>query len=664
MSLEDTIFRGIEQLTDRGMFATDTALTIIAWNEWLIAQTGLSKEHVLGKNLLDLFPDLAHRRLDGAFRRALDGQVSVLSQRLHAYLLPMPPVEDLSWTTQMQQSVRIAPLVEEQRIVGTIAVIEDVTDRVQHENELAARARQQTVIAALAQQALSGCEVNDLMASAAQGVAETLSVDQCGIWEFAPERGQAVLRAGVGWKPDALGTAVPAASPDVAAGLSDAPLFAAHRITSATSALVSAGTGPFGWLGVYATDKRVFDDDDYQFIQTVANAIGMAVDRKRLETELRRRADELAEADRRKDEFLAMLAHELRNPLAPILHAVQLVGMPGASADDLRASHTIIRGQVEQMARLVDDLLDVSRITRGQITLRMEPIQLSDVIMQAVESCRPLIESNRHTLEVLPSPEPLEVRGDATRLVQVVTNLLNNAAKYTDEGGHIWLALARDGENAVVSVRDSGIGISPDMLPRIFDLFTQAARSLARSQGGLGIGLTLVRRLVELHGGSILAHSGGLGQGSEFAVRLPLAVRAATPPPQAEQAPAASMRGLRVLVVDDNADAADSLAMLLKAAGHEPQVAYEGRSAIVCAETREFDVVFLDIGLPGMDGYEVARRLRQQRNERLRLVALTGYGQPDDRETSRRAGFDHHLVKPVSFAHVQQALAELCSASL
>ncbi len=676
MPLSDTISRGLHQLTDRGVLTTDTDLTIITWNEWLATHTGLAGEQVLGQKLFDVFPELLARNLNAAYRGALDGQVIVLAQRLHAYLLQMPPGGDLHQTPLMQQSAKIAPLVEDGRVVGTITVIEDVTERVARENELAVRARQQSAIAALSQQALSGCELRELTAAATQSLAAALAVEQCALWEFTPQRGEAVLLAGHGWNPEALGTIVPVAALERPAPFSGLPLFADHQIATGASAAVPTGQGRFGCLTVYSRTPRTFSEDEFQLLQTVAHVIGMAVDRKHMETELRRRADALAEADRRKDEFLAMLAHELRNPLAPILHAVQMLGLPAASADDRLFAHGVVRGQVEQMARLVDDLLDVSRITRGQINLRMEPMRLADVVTQAVESSRPLIESHGHTLELSLTAEPLQVRGDELRLVQVVTNLLNNAAKYTENGGRIRLTLARDGGEAVVSVRDNGVGISPEMMPRVFDLFTQATRSLARSQGGLGIGLTLVRRLVELHEGRVEAHSSGLGQGSEFLMRLPLIAGATAPSHRADTAGAvgavgavgaagapaqAGVKGLRVLVVDDNADAADSLAMLLKASGHQPLVAYDGHAALDCASQHELDVVFLDIGLPGMDGYEVARRLRQQHGDGPCLVALTGYGQPDDRETGRRAGFNHHLVKPISFARVQQALTELCA---
>ncbi len=659
MSLKNTVANSAQQLTDRGVLTTDTELRVIAWNEWLVNHTGRSVEEVLGRKLFDVFPDLVVRRLDAAYRRALDGQVIVLAQRLHAYLLKMPPSEDVQWTAQMQQSARIAPLVEDDRVVGTVTVVEDVTERVEYENELATRARQQAVIASLAQRGLSGCDLNELMAVAVEAVAETLSVDQCAVWQYAPQSGQAMLRAGVGWEPGEAGTTVPAASLEASTPVTETPFFAEHKITTTASALVSAGAEPFGCLAIYTAERRVFGDDIYQFLRTVADVISMAVDRKRLETELRDRALALAEADRRKDEFLAMLAHELRNPLAPILHAVQIIGMQRAGPEDLAAAYAILRGQVEQMARLIDDLLDVSRITHGQITLRKERLRLSDVIKQAVDSSRPLIEARGHKLQISLPVEPLDVRGDPARLVQVITNLLNNASKYTEDCGDLRLSLTRDGNEAVISMRDSGVGISAEMLPRVFDLFAQATRSLDRSQGGLGIGLTLVRRLVDLHGGSVAAHSGGLGEGSEFLVRLPLAegprpVAAGQP----ETPPAGRFRRLRVLVVDDNTDAADSLVTLLRVAGHESVAAYDGQAALDCAAQRELDVIFLDIGLPRMDGYEVARRLRGQHGDRLCLIALTGYGQADDRETSRRAGFDKHLVKPVGFAQVQQALAE------
>jgi two-component system, chemotaxis family, CheB/CheR fusion protein len=359
-----------------------------------------------------------------------------------------------------------------------------------------------------------------------------------------------------------------------------------------------------------------------------------------------------------------MLAHELRNPLAPVLNAVQFLAMsngaPEPTAANVEAARNIIDQQVRQMARIVDDLLDVSRITRGRIALRLEAVDLTALVSKAIESNRPQFVSREHRLTASLPEGPLTVRGDITRLEQVIANLLNNAAKYTADGGNISVTLDRHGDRARLSVRDNGVGISPDMLPRIFDLFTQAEQSLARSHGGLGIGLTLVHRLVELHGGTVAAQSPGLNQGSEFTVELPLIVTAAPElqPNISDACPAAPRR--RVLVVDDNVDAANSLAMLLSAAGHDARAAYNGPEALDHVAASPPEVVFLDIGLPGMDGFEVARRLRSgAKSPPLLLVALTGYGQPEDRESTRRAGFDRHLVKPVTLDRLENLLRDL-----
>ena len=364
----------------------------------------------------------------------------------------------------------------------------------------------------------------------------------------------------------------------------------------------------------------------------------------------RKRAEEaLREADRRKDEFLAMLGHELRNPLAPIRNAAEVLRLLGPADPRLQKAGDVIARQVAHMTRLVDDLLDVSRITRGKVTLHMERIDLAAVVAAAVEHTRPLFEARRHRLAVELPPETVWLEGDKTRLAQVLGNLLTNAAKYSEEGGEVRLTAARDGGEAVVLIRDGGVGIPPDFLPHVFDLFTQGQPTLARSQGGLGVGLTVVRRLVELHGGRVEAHSEGPGRGSEFVVRLPLPPdggRSGSPTEGAAPRPAPARR---VLVVDDDRDGADSLAMLLRVGGHQVAVAYDGPGAVAAA--REFlpDVVLLDLGLPGMSGYEVAARLRQEPAlARTLLAAVTGYGQEEDRRRARSAGFAAHLVKPAA----------------
>jgi len=373
----------------------------------------------------------------------------------------------------------------------------------------------------------------------------------------------------------------------------------------------------------------------------------------------RRAEADLAETDRRKAEFLAMLAHELRNPLAPMLNATQILRLRGDCRETAARMRAMIEQQVRHMARLIDDLLDVSRITRGKITLRLEGTDLADVAARAVEVARPLMEASGHALTVALPTRPLRVQGDPTRLEQVLTNLLNNAAKYTDAGGTVRLAVDRDGEQAVIRVRDSGIGIDPPMLPRVFDLFTQADCTLDRSRGGLGIGLTLVRSLTLLHGGTVQARSGGLGQGSEFIVRIPALPDPAAPDPAGAPDPAAGAgAGRPVLIVDDNVSAATSLAMLVDLWGYPNLVAHDGPRALELAGSHLPAIVLLDIGLPGMDGYEVARRLRTTPGlERALVVAMTGYGQEEDRRRSREAGFDHHLVKPVDLDALEKLLA-------
>lgn len=373
-------------------------------------------------------------------------------------------------------------------------------------------------------------------------------------------------------------------------------------------------------------------------------------ERKRLENELRQRLTELAQADQQKNQFLAMLAHELRNPLAPMRNAAHLLKLPGLDSQAQRQSREIIERQLEHLVRLVDDLLDISRIIRGTIELRRVPMEITAAITRAVETAQPVIDARGHELIVSVPPSPVWISGDVIRLSQVVANLLTNAAKYTDEASRIVLSVERESDAVVVGVRDEGMGISPETLPHVFDLFVQGDRSLARSQGGLGIGLTLVKRLVEMHDGTVSAASPGPGLGSEFTVRLPLLHEA-----DGDDSSTTEVRPhvgdalrRRVLVVDDNVDAAQSIAMILQLSGYDVRCVFDGLSAINAAREFHPDVVVLDIGLPGLSGYEVAQHLRS--DERFRstpLVAVTGYGQEDDRRRAREAGFDYHLTKPV-----------------
>ena len=426
---------------------------------------------------------------------------------------------------------------------------------------------------------------------------------------------------------------------------------------------------------------NIYKEGEHRVVQCNIRDIS---ERSLLEKLLRGQASELSDLHRRKDEFLAMLSHELRSPLAPIANAVELLGLQRGSETQIQQqARSIIQRQMGHLQHLVDDLLEVSRITTGRVQLRRVPVVVSTIVEGAVETVRPLIEQRRHELTVSLPPEPIWLQADAARLEQVLVNLLTNAAKYTAEGGHVWLTVElnvagtfhvpsppADGTRSVpateviIRVRDTGVGISPELLPHVFDLFTQAERSLDRSQGGLGIGLALVQRLTELHGGTVEAHS-TLGQGSEFVVHLPLLsdeehvsgkALAAGSSLTSRTSPLAPP--LKVLVVDDNVDTVLSFSMLLKASGHEVRTAHDGPTAVQVALDYQPDVVLLDIGLPGLNGYQVAKRIRQEPNlKNVVLVALTGYGQEADRQTALEAGFNHHLVKPARLEQLQKILA-------
>jgi signal transduction histidine kinase/CheY-like chemotaxis protein len=408
-----------------------------------------------------------------------------------------------------------------------------------------------------------------------------------------------------------------------------------------------------GTLAFSSRSRDEFDEDELDFLRTICHYVTIAYERLRLITQLR-------EADRKKNEFLATLAHELRNPLAPLRNSLELLRRAGTNAAVIEQARGIMIRQLDHLVRLVDDLLDVTRISRGKIQLRKERVELAAVVRSALESVQPLIEARAHELTVTLPPEAIHLDADPTRLAQVVANLLNNAAKYTEKGGHIWVSAARQGDEAVVSVRDTGIGIAAEHLPRLFEMFSQAAPALERSQGGLGIGLSLVRGLVELHGGKVEARSGGIGLGSEFVVRLPIMAsppRLDLVPPVHGGAPSSS-RKWRILVVDDNHDTADSKAEVLSLMGHEARTAYDGLEAVQTAADFRPDVVLLDIGLPKMNGYDAARHIRQQSwGKGMILIAVTGWGQEEDRRRALEAGFDHHLTKPVDSVAIEKLLA-------
>lgn len=470
--------------------------------------------------------------------------------------------------------------------------------------------------------------------------------------------------------------------------------FGLEGVGAFVSAPLLQGGSLLALLSVVEDRPRAWSDSEITLVQRVADIVWPAFEKARADRAVE---EALREVNQRKDEFLAMLGHELRNPLAPIASAVQILRVHAADHPESEWARTVIDRQTRHLARLVDDLLDVSRIVRGQIVLHREEIDLAEIVTHGIETSRPLIRARNHQLHVQLPRTRLLVSGDLTRLAQVLANLLNNAAKYTDEGGEIWLSAAREGNRAVLRIRDTGAGIAASLLPRVFELFAQAERTLDRSQGGLGIGLTLVKFLVEMHGGSVEARSDGLGRGAEFIVRLPAseeetATAESSAGPQetlsaapstlhgqhdrrerhgghhgpegregGESSPPARDPGaLRILIVDDNVDAADSTAMLLSLDGYEAHSVHSAHAALEAAPSIRPDVVLLDIGLPEMDGYEVARRLRSlPAGAQSMIVALTGYGQPADRERATLAGFDEFLVKPVEPAVLNRLLKSL-----
>jgi PAS domain S-box-containing protein len=422
-----------------------------------------------------------------------------------------------------------------------------------------------------------------------------------------------------------------------------------------SSPILASDGKTLGSFCMYYRKSHDLKPPNPQLLEIATHLAGIAIERRQLKKARQ-------EADRRKDEFLAMLAHELRNPLTPILNAVQLLRLAGGNRGAIQSASEIMERQISQLVRLVDDLLDISRITRGKIELRQERVELASAVNHAIETTRPLLQSLGHRLAVTLPPQPVYLHGDLVRLTQIISNLLSNACKFTGKGGQIWLTVGCEGKQAVIRVRDTGIGIAADQLFHIFELFTQVDTSLERTQSGLGIGLTLVKNLTEMHGGRVEVHSDGYGRGSEFVVRLPLSVE--IPKSSSEPAPAKPemKTGCRILVVDDNQDAATSLATWLKLIGNEIQIAYDGLAALEAATAFKPDIILLDIGLPKMNGYDVARRVRQQPwGEEMVLVALTGWGQDKDREKSREAGFNHHMVKPVDHAALTRLLANLSS---
>jgi PAS domain S-box-containing protein len=598
--------------------------TILSWNAGAERLFGYSAAEAVGQPITMLIPPERHDEELAILRRLGAGE------RIEHF----ETVRVTKDGRRLDISLSVSPVRDgEGRIVAASKVARDVSQRKQAEEALRAAREQLEVVTDNMAAAVARCSRDLRFLWVSRG---------CAAWLDRPA--EDVVGRSI---PDVLGAAAyETIRPHIERVL------AGERVTF-TARVPYASLGPRWVNAVYVPTRDRFGMTD-GWVAVITDI-----------TAHRELEEALREADRRKDEFLAILAHELRNPLAPIRNSLHVLCLAIRDDPATRGVGEIIERQVNHMVRLVDDLLEVSRITRGKIELRKERVEVADVVRNAVETSRPLIEEARHELTVTVPPGPLPLEGDPVRLAQVFANLLNNAAKYTEEGGRIWLTVRREGGEVVILVRDNGTGMPAEMLPRIFELFTQVDRSADRARGGLGIGLTLVKSLVEMHGGRVEARSDGPGRGCEFVVRLPLA---GGPRPAAvtgpEDRPPDGLARRRVLVVDDNRDAATSLGMLLRLLGADVHVVYNGADALEALGAYRPSVVLLDIGMPGMDGHEVARRIRERPESReLTLIALTGWGQEGDRRRSQLAGFDHHLTKPADLGALQALLLSLDSRS-
>jgi signal transduction histidine kinase/CheY-like chemotaxis protein len=562
------------------------------------------------------------------------------------------------------------------RVLGFVAHVTDISDLKRAEEEREAHRRHADELARVARTLNESLDVADVAQRIADSILPLFRAQSSVVRLLRPDGALAcvaiagkwlenfrpgyLLPPGVGlvgravaerralWTPDILEEPSVTLPPDFRRGLAGA----GHHAVLAVPLEVKGEV--IGAISTAHAEVRTFSQAEIDLLQAFADQAALAMRNVQLFAREQAARAEAEAASRAKDEFLALLAHELRNPLAPIVTAAALLRRAHRSPALVEQSVGIIERQAGNLARLLEDLLDVSRITRGRIDLRWETVSLGEAVGRAVEVVRSLVDERRQTLTLDLPVTPLLVRADPTRLEQVVVNLLNNAVKYTPPGGTIAVAAFAEAGHAVLRVRDSGIGIAPEMLPRIFDLFAQGDQTLAHSSGGLGVGLTLVRRLVDLHGGRVGVRSEGPGRGSEFTVHLPLspavAVRA-EPGAPAERPPA-----VRVLLIEDNADARRTLRWLLESEGHEVDEAADGPEGLARAEASTPDVALVDIGLPGLDGYEVARRLRTRLGPRPILVAVSGYGRAEDRRRSAAAGFDAHLTKPVSATALAEVL--------
>jgi PAS domain S-box-containing protein len=590
--------------------------------------------------------------------------------------------------TTIPISLTISPIRDEEgQIIGASKIARDITDRTRaeaalrhSEGRLAAELEATTRLHNLSTRLLSAANLTTALEDVLENAIQTCGADFGNVQLFNTQDESLEIVAQRGFRSDFLdyfrivrmdegsccAQAMQCGERIIIEDVDLDPSYEPHRPVAAAAGYRAVASTPLkshhgavvGMLSIHFRSRHRLSERDGRLLDLYARHAADLIERLRLMDELCQVAAKLSEANRKKDEFLATLAHELRNPLAPLRSALQIIRL-SPDRDAREKARNMMERQLGQMVRLVDDLMDVSRITRGKVELRKERVQLSAVVAGAVETSRPLVEQMGHELTIRLTKHPVVVEADPTRLAQVFANLLNNAAKYSDRGGHIWITAERHDNDVEVSIKDTGIGIPPDKLTSIFDMFAQVDRSLEKAQGGLGIGLTLVRRLVELHKGRVEARSEGVSRGAEFVVRLPIVEDASVPLREHEQ-PAVTQSSHRILIVDDNRDGANSLAMVLRLMGNDTATAYDGQEGLEVAERLRPDVVLLDIGLPKLNGYEAARRIREQPwGKHPVLIAVTGWGQDEDRRRSHDAGFDHHLVKPVDPNDLMKLLSEL-----
>lgn len=667
----------IVESSDDAIISKDLDGVITSWNRGAERIFGYTAPEVIGRSITILIPPERQDEEPGILERVGRGE------RIDHY----ETVRVRKDGTRLGISLTVSPIRDDGgRVVGASKIARDITDRQEAE---ARAAREQETTARLydigqraARPGEALAEVLGGILDAAMWIADT-SMGVLQLHDDATGRLDPVTYRGC--EPDfvdffahgdtaACGTALATRARVIVEDVTTSPLFTGRSSLRAmldagvravhTTPLLSSTGGVLGMLSTFRATPHRPGERDNQLFDVIARLASDYLERRRNDAqreELLRIAEaareEAERANQAKDEFLAMLGHELRNPLSAVHNALTAAARDPANRE--RALE-IARRQTRQLGRIVDDLLDVSRVTHGRVPLQRTRLSVADVLQRTVDAARPAIDERGHRL-VLSFAEDLHVDADAARLEQAVGNLLSNAAKYTDRGGTITVTAERDGDAAVVRVRDDGMGIAPEMLPRVFDLFMQGARSLARSEGGLGVGLTVVHRIVELHGGTVTALSAGLGTGTEFVMRLPaLPPDAPTPFADAGAPIMAHPTGAHVLVVEDNPDAAEGLRMILEVLGHRVSVAHDGTAALAAVRGETPDVMLVDIGLPDMDGYEVAKAVRGDPTlRRVALVALTGYGQAEDKAEATRAGFDRHLVKPVDAATLGDLVGRL-----